>query len=285
LISATSAKRVVARIPAAYAAAPVESDGLQRESLTLRVDAAALEAARRRTALRYRACKLLDRKYVEGKLRYDPVLACVAELGENLGRVLDAGAGRGQLALCLLELGLARSVRGFDLDAKKIEVARRATGDGASFEVGNLTSVELTAFDTLLMIDVLHYLRLDDQNALLERAARALEPGGTILIRETDRARRGSGFFTRLAERVARLIGWHRAEQELYFRPLAEVVAQLERLGLRCRVLDASRGTPFSNQLIVATRVDALRLHEADELHRQLLPAPADEGASALPRG
>jgi 2-polyprenyl-3-methyl-5-hydroxy-6-metoxy-1,4-benzoquinol methylase len=235
----------------------VASEGIERKTLTLSAGASALEDARRRTAIRYRGCKLFDRKYVEGKLRYDPVLACVVELGGHLGRVLDAGAGRGQLALCLLELGLAQSVRGFDLDAKKIAVAQRAAGDSATFTVENLTHAELTAFDTLLLVDVLHYLRPDDQDALLERAARALEPGGTILLRDTDQARRRSGFFTRLAERVARLIGWHRSEQELHFRPLADVVARLTALGLSCRVVDASRGTPFSNQLVVARRLAA----------------------------
>jgi len=213
-----------------------------------------LDAARERTIARYRACKIVDRHYVEGKLRYDPVLPCIAEQGFELGRVLDAGAGRGQLGLCLLELGQARALRGFDLDARKIEVARRAARDSASFEVADLASAELSAFDTLLLVDVLHYLRAEAQDALLERAARAVGAGGRILIRETDGARRRSGLVTRLAERLARVTGWHRGNQELCFRPLAEIVARMEALGLGCRTVDASQGTPFSNELIVAER-------------------------------
>jgi 2-polyprenyl-3-methyl-5-hydroxy-6-metoxy-1,4-benzoquinol methylase len=214
----------------------------------------ALDAARERTVRRYRDCRILDRKYVEGKLRYDPVLPCVVGLGLELGRVLDAGAGRGQLGLCLLELGSARTLRGFDLDPKKIEVARRAAGDAASFDVESLTSATFSDCDTLLLIDVLHYLEIQDQDALLERAARALEPGGRILLRDTDEARRGSGLFTRQVERLARVVGWHRAEQKLRFRAMAEIVTRLESFGLDCRVVDASRGTPFSNQLVLARR-------------------------------
>jgi uncharacterized protein (DUF2062 family) len=167
--------------------------------------ASELEAARERTLARYRECKVFDRKYVEGKLRYDPVLPRIAELDFELGRVLDAGAGRGQLGLCLLELGKAQTLRGFDLDARKIDVARRAGGDSASFEVADLASATLSGFDTLLLVDVLHYLRADAQDALLERAARALAKGGRILVRDTDGARRRSGLFTRLAERAARV--------------------------------------------------------------------------------
>jgi uncharacterized protein (DUF2062 family) len=213
-----------------------------------------LDAARERTALRYRGAKIFDRKYVEGKLWFDPVLPLLAELGLELGRVLDAGAGRGQLGLCLLELGQARTLSGFDLDARKLAVARQAAAGAATFEAAHLTSAELGGFDTLLLVDVLHYLRSDDQDALLERAARALEPGGRLLIRDTDAARRRSGLFTRLAERLAKLTGWHRGDQQLCFRPLSEIVARLEASGLRCQVLDASRGTPFSNALIVAER-------------------------------
>jgi len=217
-------------------------------------DSSPLDAARERTALRYRDAKIFDRKYVEGKLWFDPVLPLVAELGLALGRVLDAGAGRGQLGLCLLELGQARTLSGFDLDAHKIEVARRAAAGAASFEVAHLASAELRDFDTLLLVDVLHYLSREDQDALLGRAAQALEPGGRLLIRDTDAAQRRSGLLTRGAERLAKLTGWHRGNQELCFRPLAEIVARLEGLGLRCRVTDASRGTPFSNALIVAER-------------------------------
>lgn len=218
------------------------------------MESSAFSAARERTIFRYRNCGLVDRKYVAGKLRYDPVLACVVELDLALGRVLDGGAGRGQLGLCLLELGMATALCGFDHDARKIEVARLAAGGDASFEVASLTSAELGGFDTLLLVDVLHYLRAEEQDALLARAARALEPGGTILIRDTDQARGGSGLFTRLAERLARITGWHRAEQALSFRPLGDVVATLEALGLSCSVFDAARGTPFSNQLVVARR-------------------------------
>lgn len=232
-----------------------------------------LVAARERTVHRYRTCRLVDRHYVAGKLRYDPVLACVVELGLDLGRVLDAGAGRGQLGLCLLELGSARTLRGFDHDARRIEVARQAARDIATFEVANLTTAELRDFDTLLLVDVLHYLRLDEQDALLARAVQALAPGGTILIRDTDPARRRSGLFTRQAERLARVLSWHQSAQPLCFRPLTEIVARLEALGLACRVVDASRGTPFSNALVVAS-------HPAPPAHQPSGRLPT-ESASA----
>jgi uncharacterized protein (DUF2062 family)/2-polyprenyl-3-methyl-5-hydroxy-6-metoxy-1,4-benzoquinol methylase len=213
-----------------------------------------LDAARARTLARYANARIADRKYVEGKLWYDPVVERIAGLGLELGAVLDAGAGRGQLGLLLLELGQATKLGGFDLDERKIEVARHAARGEAAFEVADLARAELSSFDTLLLVDVLHYLSEAAQARLLERAARALAPGGRMLIRETDGAKRRSGLFTRAAERLARLTGWHRGNQALCFLPLAELVTKLEALGLRTRTLDASHGTPFSNQLIVAEK-------------------------------
>ena len=90
--------------------------------------------------------------YVRIKLIGDPVTKLVADVaGEGsgaLGELLDIGTGRGQMALMLLELGRAASVRGFDWDERKIAEAERAAAVSgssgaslpASFEVGDAAS-------------------------------------------------------------------------------------------------------------------------------------------------
>ena len=84
------------------------------------------ETAAARTRARYETAPRGDRFYVAGKLALDPVCRLAVERGGSLGRVLDLGCGRGQLALLLLDSGLAASASGFDSDARKIEVARAA---------------------------------------------------------------------------------------------------------------------------------------------------------------
>ncbi len=206
-----------------------------------------------RTVERYRGARAGDRYYVAGKLRHDPVLRLIVELGAPLGRTLDAGAGRGQLGLCLAELGLVDTLCGFDADARKIEVARAAAGSRARFELGDLASFEIPPSDTILLIDVLHYLPAAAQDELLARASRALEPGGRLLLRDVDGAGPKSQL-TRLLERLATLSGWHLTKSDLCFRPAADWLAVLEREGLTFSVRGASRGTPFSNVLVVAER-------------------------------
>ncbi len=216
-----------------------------------------LTAAVARTIARYAAAPIADRQYVAGKLRHDPVLARIVELKVELGVTVDAGAGRGQLALCLFELGLIERLSGFDLDARKVALAAAAAKGDAEFAVGDLGERELPEADSILLVDVLHYLPLLDQNALLRRAAAALRPGGRLLIRDADKKPGASSILTQALEYLATATRWHRSRSRLCFRPMVEVVRELESLGLDCQTRAAAQGTPLDNVLIVATRRSA----------------------------
>src|SRR5438128_2439083 len=77
---------------------------------------------------------------------------------ENLGEVVDVGTGRGQMAIMLLESGVATRVIGTDWDEKKLEDARAASKDlPASYEKADVREFSPPPCDTLLLIDVLHY--------------------------------------------------------------------------------------------------------------------------------
>ena len=210
----------------------------------------AFEAALARTRERYAAAPPAHRYYVAGKLAFDPVCRLLDELPGDFGRVLDLGCGRGQLSLLLLELGRARSVIGLDSDASKIEVARRA-GPEAEFRLADVRPSDVTPADTILLVDVLHYLPLAEQDALLAAAARALAPGGRLLVRELDADPTAKSIVTRLVEWLARKTGLNRGRASAY-RPARELTALLERAGLPCVVQGASERTPFANVLIVA---------------------------------
>lgn len=210
---------------------------------------AQLVAAVARTRARYESAKPAHRFYVAGKLGFDPVFKLLEGL-TGLGHVLDVGCGRGQLSLWLLELGRATRVTGLDSDAGKIEVAR-AAGPEADFRVVDVAHASLPRADTILLIDVLHYLPVAEQDALLLAAARALEPGGRLLIRELDGDPSARVAVTRMFEWCARRTGLNRGRATAY-RPARAVTELLERVGLPCRIQGASERTPFANVLIVA---------------------------------
>jgi 2-polyprenyl-3-methyl-5-hydroxy-6-metoxy-1,4-benzoquinol methylase len=208
------------------------------------------EAALERTRARYDGAPAADRFYVAGKLAFDPVFRLIAELPGSFGSVLDLGCGRGQLALLLLELGRATRVVGVDADARKIDVARAAGAD-AEFRVADLAAGDVQPAETILLIDVLHYLPRPEQDALLVAAARSLTPSGRLLVRELDADPSARSAVTRGFEWCARKIGLNRG-RATHYRAASELTATLLRLGLHCQVQGASERTPFANVLIVA---------------------------------
>jgi hypothetical protein len=107
--------------------------------------------------------------------------------------------------------------------------------------------------DTVLLIDVLHYLQLEEQDALLRKAARALRPNGRVVIREADGARGLRTFATLLEEGFFTAIGFNRGER-VRLRDAREIASLLDAEGLETETRPAWGKTPFSNVLIVGRR-------------------------------
>jgi 2-polyprenyl-3-methyl-5-hydroxy-6-metoxy-1,4-benzoquinol methylase len=192
--------------------------------------------------------------YVVSKLRRDPATRAVAGLGP-LGDVLDLGCGRGHLALYLLERGAAKSVRAFDWDEDKIALARRA-GEGldASFAALDVRHAEPEPADTVLLIDVLHYLDPAAQDALLDRAADLVRPGGRLVVRDATAGGGWRSAFTLFVEWISMLVRFNVGERVALRHVEREVVPVLEKKGLACTVSPCWEGTPFANVLLVASR-------------------------------
>jgi SAM-dependent methyltransferase len=215
-----------------------------------------LEHAIDRTARRFEraAEKKGDYYFARGKLQGDPATSAIAALGE-LGSVLDLGCGRGQLAVLLLEAKVAERVHGVDWDAGKVAFASRAAeGLSATFAPGDVREVEGGPYDTVLLVDVLHYFSRETQDALLARAARLVKPGGRLVVREADRGRGLRSLTTRIQEGVGTWAKVNVGERVLFRDVARELVPQLDGLGFTSTVAPCWGSTPFSNVLLVATR-------------------------------
>jgi uncharacterized protein (DUF2062 family)/2-polyprenyl-3-methyl-5-hydroxy-6-metoxy-1,4-benzoquinol methylase len=196
------------------------------------------------------------RGYVTGKLAMDPVYRQVCEGLGPVQRAVDLGTGLGLLPLLLAVRGQARELVGVDWDSAKLESARLAAGRlscpaSLRFEHGDVRSTALPEADAVFLVDVLHYYPLDEQRALLARAAALLRPGGRLILRETDREARS--LLTRLIEALAVRLRWNKGPG-LTFRSGAELAAELEPLGLRCRREGASSVVHRGNILLWAER-------------------------------
>jgi SAM-dependent methyltransferase len=190
--------------------------------------------------------------WVRSKLLGDPVAKLAVELSS--GSLLDVGTGRGQVPLLLLLLGRVTRVHGIDWDAAKIAAARHAgAGLDATFVQGDVRDAPFVAADTVLLLDVLHYFTVEQQDALLDRAAAAVRPGGRILVREADASAGWRSAMTLWEERTFTFLRVNRGER-VRFRTARELAARLEAAGLDCEVRPAWRGTPFANVLLVGRR-------------------------------
>lgn len=239
------------RMTEALVHSPDQSRLLARAAATMRL-VARYERAKGLTLFEQRSSYW----YVRVKLGMDPVLAKIVDLAVAegpYGDVLDIGCGRGQLGLLLAEAGLARSIHGIDWHESKVRIARAAAVDPAvpsSFEASDVRVAALPSADTILLIDLLHYLTPEEQDALLARAATSARR--RILVRDVDPERGSSSALTRSWEWVTTFLGWNRGAR-VSPRSFTELSSVLESHGFRVeREPCTTRG--LSNVLLVARR-------------------------------
>jgi uncharacterized protein len=187
----------------------------------------------------------------------------IASALPSRGRVLDLGSGHGLLSLALSMDSDQREIIGIDHDPRRVHLAKAATERYRSvskprFEVGDLQK-KLAAFEPgslagIAMIDILHYFDADGQGTLLREAARVLEPGGILAVREVDAAGGVAAVWNRLYENVATRVGFTRsAQRRLEFRSAAGWRDLLESAGFGVR--SEPCGSPiFSDVLFIGRR-------------------------------
>jgi SAM-dependent methyltransferase len=223
------------------------------------------------TAARYHPAGTYAYHYARGKLQRDPMYFWILEQGliPDQARVLDLGCGQGVLLALLATVGAffpipdrpqtwplvprGLRLRGIDLQPKAVRRASVALGAAASILQADLSSAQLADSDVIALLDVLHYLQPAEQEAVLNRAARALLGNGVLLIRVADP---DSGLRTALTTHGDRLATLLRGEfwGAYHLRPLPQWTSLLKGLGLEVQSMPMSRGTPFSNVMLVARK-------------------------------
>ncbi len=200
--------------------------------------------------------------YALSKLHSDPAYAAVsALLAETTAPILDVGCGIGLLAQYLRAAGTRASYTGVDNDSRKIDSAARAarinTLQHSRFLVHDLRRSVPDHQGNVVILDVLHYLAPDIQNALLEQAAVCLSPGAQLIIRcgLDDGGWRSK--ITHAVDALGHSIRWMNTAPTRYPRR-EQLAKQLAKLGLRAEFRPLWGRTPFNNWLIVAAHDVAL---------------------------
>lgn len=212
-------------------------------------------------------------EFSRGKLRHDPVFRALFKHGliPDNGVLLDLGCGLGVLPALLHEACNSYragkwpdewspppqnlKLHGIELRSRKAAIAKQVLEGKAIIRQGDIRTAEFPDCDVVVILDVLLYLGGAEQLQVLQRVAQSLRPGGMLILREGD-ANGGIRFqVTRFSEQMCCLLrgeGW----RDLQYRSASEWIGLLRGFGFSVEALPMSEGTPFSNVLFRATRLD-----------------------------
>jgi len=176
------------------------------------------------------------------------------------GPILEVGCGHGLLSCYLALAGRARSVTGTDIDADKIDVARRAAGRlrageaDLHFEVAGdaLPSVE-GGWRSIVIADVLYLLGDEGRRRMLDACVAASAPGGLLVIKEIDVVPRWKAGLATAQELAATRLLRITEGDEVDFATPADLAAHLEALGCSTMVKRLDHGYPHPHCVILAT--------------------------------
>ena len=212
--------------------------------------------------------------FARGKLTGDPVFREILARGliAPNTHVLDIGCGQGLLSAWLLAAERMASngawpaawkaaptgvtVKGIELmpaDVVRAEKALAAQHGRFKFEAADMCKTPFEKAQTVVILDVLHYVPYEAQEDVLQRVLDALTPKGLLILRVGDAAG-GLGFkVSNWVDHVVTLARGHSLSR-LYCKPLADWISQLKRLGFHVEAKPMSQGTPFANVLLLARK-------------------------------
>ena len=231
----------------------------------------AFEALLAPATLPYAGSSQYALRFARGKLRHDPVFLAILEQGllPDNGRLLDLGCGLGVLLALLHEAREQFSkgqwnsawpipprqleLNGIELLQWKVAAGNLALKHKASIKQGDIRYSEFLPCSAVVILDVLLYLKADEQRHTVQRIAQALQPGGVLLLREGNKTGGLRFHITRFAEQLcclARGQGW----PNLHYRSQQQWTELLQELGFSVSHAPMSQGTPFANVLYIARK-------------------------------
>ncbi len=211
--------------------------------------------------------------FARGKLSGDPVFKEILQRGliAPNTHVIDIGCGQGLLSAWLLAADTAATnknwpldwatppkgvtVNGIELmpnDVERAKKALKALPDRFTFETGDMCNTAFDKAQTVVILDVLHYVPFEAQEDVLLRVKEALSPKGLLILRIGD-ANAGLGFkISNWVDNIVFLCRGHKLSR-LYCRSLPDWLTLLNKMGFQVEAKPMSEGTPFSNVLLLAS--------------------------------
>jgi len=197
------------------------------------------------------------RLHVHGRWRLCPFRSLVTYLPDE-GRLVDVGSGYGLWPFYVHTLKPDMEIWGLEPDPWKVQVAtaiaRKWAIETISFAQANAQGIDLPACRAATIIDVLYLIPWEEQIEVLAKLVRALEPGGTLLIKEMSEQPSWkyawNWFEEWLAVRIIKITQGNR----FYFRKIEDWLSLLNSLGLDSKAIRVDRGYIYPHVLFVGQK-------------------------------
>ena len=172
------------------------------------------------------------------------------------GAILDLGCGHGLVANLLALGSPARDVTGIDIDAQKIDAARRTVRSRSNirFAVADATTYEGGPYAAITVADVFYLIPPPLHRELLAACARMLAPGGMLIWKSQVRQPRWKYAITRGQEWLMTSLGPTQGHG-LYFLDTDESLDALRAAGLLPVTLTPRSWRPYTDVLFLAQKV------------------------------
>ena len=186
------------------------------------------------------------RAFLAARLVVLPLRDMAPELRSLHGRVLSLGSGYGIVERWLAELNPRVEVEGVDTDAERVRVATRTSTPRVRIRELDVRGLEEEhAYDAALAVDVLHHVPRADHDALAAALARALKPGGVLLVKDIADTPRWQARVNHVHDHVVA------HEGEVHLRAPEEMAALFARHGFTLERSDRiGRASPYPHYLL-----------------------------------
>jgi uncharacterized protein len=183
--------------------------------------------------------------------------AYIAEHIPLAAKVIDVGCGYGILSNYLALSDLESHVKGIDIDADRISKANQTTGTRKNivFEVGDFMRSDLTQFNTVVAIDLMHYFDFDEQHRIINKVGTALTSGGIFILRQPDTAPKWRYCWTYMHEFImVKSTITKTNNRKIYFSSSKSIISVLEENGFEVTIYPNKAMFPYSDTIFVCRK-------------------------------
>lgn len=124
--------------------------------------------------------------YMRFKVRMEKYYQLFHDLLPREGDILDIGCGYGFMSYMLHFSAPGRRITGIDYDEEKTALAAHSftASPAIQFHHADVNTFRFEKYDGIVIADVLHYLRPEEQRQIIVSSIISLRPGGVLIIRD-----------------------------------------------------------------------------------------------------